>query len=129
MSPEWGQMPAAFTTLSDSTCGHVVCSSLATDCQSLEPVILNTGPCCMCVCEMWLSRHYKNVTNYLLLRIAWSKIFRFLYIPSDDYRVHNSWPLDPVLSQMNPVHTLIPCSFRIQLEYCILTSFVGPSPP
>jgi hypothetical protein len=61
------------------------------------------------------SRHSLNLTNCILFEklishSADQEMSRLLLYPKIECRVHMSWPLDPILSQMNPsshVHSVI----------------------
>jgi hypothetical protein len=46
-------------------------------------------------------------------RSASEEIPCLLYNPKVHYCIHNSLPLAPILSQMNPVHTLSPTFYKI----------------
>jgi len=47
---------------------------------------------------------------------ARQKIPPFLWDPNVHYCVHKSPPLDPIVNQFNPVHSLRPFSFKIHLR-------------
>jgi len=53
---------------------------------------------------------------------ASKEISRLLWNPNVHYRVHNSLPLFPTLSQMNPVHILP--SYFFQTHYNIIFPFI-----
>jgi hypothetical protein len=40
----------------------------------------------------------------------------FLWNPQIRCRLHNSPPLDPVLSHMDPIHIIIPCFFKVHFN-------------
>jgi hypothetical protein len=52
------------------------------------------------------------------------KKFRLLWNPKIHYRVHKTQ--DPILSQMNPIHILKPCFFKVHRN--IILPSVLPSP-
>lgn len=55
------------------------------------------------------------------------KILRPLRYRKLNFRVHNNWPLDTILCQLHPVHTLHLISLRSVSSICIYDSQVASS--
>jgi hypothetical protein len=56
--------------------------------------------------------HYGPNTYYT----AGKEISCILWNPKIHYCVHKILPLDPILSQLNPIHTLTPCFSKIHFN-------------
>jgi hypothetical protein len=68
-------------------------------------------------------RFANNIFTVSFVCSCSQEIRRLLWNPEVHYRVQNSPPLVPVLSEMHPVHTLPPCSRKIQ------SNIIFPSTP
>jgi hypothetical protein len=72
----------------------------------------------------------ENTTNHTEQSPSWEadshlagqEIPRILWNPMVHYRVHKSPPLVPIRSHMNPVHTIIPYSFKVYYNTIIISS-------
>jgi hypothetical protein len=54
------------------------------------------------------------------------EIIRLLWNPKDEYCACNTPPLDPVLSQLNPVHTATLYSFKIHFNNNLPSTLRSP---
>jgi hypothetical protein len=81
---------------------------------------------------MWVLIHTTNSTG---LSTSWEansgsagqEIPHFSCISKVHYRVHKSLPLGPILCQMSPVHTLIPCLFKIHFNIILPPTTRSPN--
>jgi len=58
--------------------------------------------------------------------LSWSRNSPPFMEPKVHYRVHKSWPLVPVLSQVNPVHILIPYFLQIHFNIILVSTLRSP---
>jgi hypothetical protein len=81
---------------------------------------------CFTCPQIWLTP-WSTALLEKLIATQLVKEFSVFHDPKINYRVPKNPPLDPILSQMNPVHTLLHYTFKTHFNINILLSTLRPS--